>query len=370
MYYADDEGKLIRNQIKNIDGKDYLFSNNYTIVCDTWLYDYESKMPIKSIINPYISRYEIERSLVDKYKGYYVMPTGEILKEDININYCNSNNYFWTYKNKTYDGRYDDNISKLGTPHEKDGRYVYDEVFEGVFTYVHKYKNENNNFVEIDNDKIDDQVKNRYDIENKLVDVESEIVYMGHYPINDYEGEVKEKIPWIIYKKEGNEAFLVSYYAIVKKAFDKNGNNRWDKSELRKWLNDDFLNTAFCDDERNKIVKKNIETMYCSRFKETIETEDFVFLISSDEALDLNKKSHRFKSSKYATKNTDPYRNEFSSNFMEIFAFRSLSEKILNWPTEGCIDCDMGGFMMMKKEMSVEATKECPLILGMWVRYE
>lgn len=67
-----------------------------------------------------------------------------------------------------------------------------------------------------------------------------------------------EPVKWYVVGKEGNELTLLAANIIEEKAFDDEARNvTWAQCSLRKWLNDEFRNTAFSESEKNMLVKVN-----------------------------------------------------------------------------------------------------------------
>lgn len=73
------------------------------------------------------------------------------------------------------------------------------------------------------------------------------------------------------------------YYGDSEKSFFS---NNWEKSSIRKWLNNDFLNTAFAATEQDKIKTAFLSThAYTDAYLkyDSADTEDKVFLLSFDD---------------------------------------------------------------------------------------
>ena len=86
----------------------------------------------------------------------------------------------------------------------------------------------------------------------------------------------KEPIEWVPIDKKDGKYLLVSKYIIDAKAFDSDVNGRiWAECDLRKWLNGEFLNSAFSEEEQE---------MICDFYDENLGTSDKVFLLSEQEA--------------------------------------------------------------------------------------
>lgn len=101
-------------------------------------------------------------------------------------------------------------------------------------------------------------------------------VLFGNYPQDD--GTVKP-IEWQVLKQEGNKALLISKFGLEECRFDEK-TNVWADSEIRHWLNNEFLNSAFTEGEKVAILETELQDE---------ETTDKVFLLSREEAKTLFK---------------------------------------------------------------------------------
>ena len=74
-----------------------------------------------------------------------------------------------------------------------------------------------------------------------------------HIMYGSYQVEV---IEWRVLDKKGDEVLLISEYGLDAQPYDTSGKNRvlWEDSTIREWLNDDFYNSAFSEDEKANIV--------------------------------------------------------------------------------------------------------------------
>ncbi len=79
-------------------------------------------------------------------------------------------------------------------------------------------------------------------------------VTFGRYPQNS--GDTPEPIEWLVLKNDKKTALLLSRHGLDCKQFhhDDREDESWRNSDLRKWLNGDFLNMAFNSDEQERIV--------------------------------------------------------------------------------------------------------------------
>ena len=103
-------------------------------------------------------------------------------------------------------------------------------------------------------------------------------------------GLFPKPIEWIVLDKNDKSALLISKYIIDCKAFDyvnietidnfsdeKKENFKnidWNKSSLRKWLNNDFLNSSFDMFEKEKILETHLQD---------VDTDDKIFCLSEEE---------------------------------------------------------------------------------------
>lgn len=110
-------------------------------------------------------------------------------------------------------------------------------------------------------------------------------IKFGSYP--QQEEDSKEPIEWLILEMEGNEALLISRYGLDCKMYHHNKTDMvWEKSDLRRWLNDDFLKNAFSEEERQRIIVSEVPN-YNNHLYGTnggFYTWDQIFCLSIEEA--------------------------------------------------------------------------------------
>lgn len=130
---------------------------------------------------------------------------------------------------------------------------------------------------------------------NSLADeamVEGNIVTFGTYEQDNNPRNGAEPIEWIVldYDSTTDCSLLISRYILDIACFetsDAEGDSiTWANSELRTWLNDDFLDYAFSDDEQEALCKTKIITKDFIGRAGGKNTEDYVFLLSRQEAKD------------------------------------------------------------------------------------
>lgn len=119
-----------------------------------------------------------------------------------------------------------------------------------------------------------------------------DIVTFGRYEQDNDTTNGKEPIEWIVLKVEENRTLVISKYALDSIQFFQDGQagfyNVWVESNVRAWLNDNFLNLAFTDGEKEKIITSLITSDVDAIFEQTIlnDTLDKIFLLSKDEVVE------------------------------------------------------------------------------------
>ena len=110
-------------------------------------------------------------------------------------------------------------------------------------------------------------------------------VKFGRYPQNN--GDVKEPIEWLVLEVNSNEALLISRYGLDCKPYNEEYTDiTWEDSDLRKWLNNDFLKMAFSGEEQLKIKLSDIVNNNNWKYGTSggNNTQDRVFCLSLAEA--------------------------------------------------------------------------------------
>lgn len=100
-------------------------------------------------------------------------------------------------------------------------------------------------------------------------------VTFGNYE----QGEGQVPIEWIVLDRQENRALLLSRYALDAKPFHEveNWDVTWADCTLRSWLNGEFFDVAFSDEERAQVIQVTNTTA------DAPDTQDSVFLLSLDE---------------------------------------------------------------------------------------
>ncbi len=101
----------------------------------------------------------------------------------------------------------------------------------------------------------------------------------GNYPQDN--NATKEPMEWLVLDVTELEILLISRYVIdIRQYHNAKASITWEKCDLRKWLNNDFLKMAFSQREQKIIKKSGITTVYP---RKSIQTKDSVFCLSVEE---------------------------------------------------------------------------------------
>lgn len=142
-------------------------------------------------------------------------------------------------------------------------------------------------------------------------------VFFGSCEQDNDTSNGKEEIEWIVLAKEGDQALVISKYALDCKQYDTSMSDAtWETCSLRKWLNGPFLDT-FRAEERNSMIETAVSADKNPSYSTSPgnDTVDKVFLLSiaevnkyfgSDEArrcapTDYAKAQGVWESSRYST---------------------------------------------------------------------
>ena len=116
-----------------------------------------------------------------------------------------------------------------------------------------------------------------------------DILYWGTYEQDGIAENGREPIEWIVLEKSEHAVFVISKYVIDRRQFHTSWVYvTWDECALRKWLNADFINDAFDQEEQERILSSSVSADYNPLHSASpgSDTTDKVFLLSIKE---LNK---------------------------------------------------------------------------------
>ena len=111
-----------------------------------------------------------------------------------------------------------------------------------------------------------------------------DIIKFGNYP-QDSNGS-KLPIEWLVLDVKENEALLISRYGIDRKQYHSREVITWEDCNLRKWLNSDFLKSAFSEEEANRIKESELKNENNPKYDTHggNDTKDRIFCLSIAEA--------------------------------------------------------------------------------------
>ena len=110
-------------------------------------------------------------------------------------------------------------------------------------------------------------------------------VYFGKY-LQDENSMIKESIKWRVLAVDGDDVFLVADQGLDCQSYHESEEEvTWETSTLRKWLNTDFMNEAFTNEEKNALINTKVvnqDNEYSGN-----DTTDKVYLLSKSEVTNL-----------------------------------------------------------------------------------
>ena len=132
------------------------------------------------------------------------------------------------------------------------------------------------------------QIQDRFKISLQL----GETIKFGRYEQDNNLDNGPEPIEWIVLDKQDGKALLLSRHALDGKHFHEElANVTWEDCTLRAWLNNDFLRSAFTEEEQSAILVTEVDNSsdqgyYNMYFESTPgnNTMDRIFLLSYHEA--------------------------------------------------------------------------------------
>ena len=139
-----------------------------------------------------------------------------------------------------------------------------------------------------DSDKKAQEIFNKCILEKfKLLNV-GDYIEFGSYEQDNDTSNGKEAIEWLVLDKRDDKALVISKYALECQPYNTNDINvTWETCSLRTWLNNDFINTAFSDNERSVIPTVMVSADENPDYNTDPgnATQDRVFLLSVKELM-------------------------------------------------------------------------------------
>ena len=114
-----------------------------------------------------------------------------------------------------------------------------------------------------------------------------DIITVGAFEQDGNENNGKEPIEWMVVTKMPGKALVVSKYVLERMPFESDADVNsvtYPDSTVRSWLNGDFYQEAFTEEEKAFIPLTNIQTAYVEDYeRHTTDSDDHVFLLSYNE---------------------------------------------------------------------------------------
>ena len=115
------------------------------------------------------------------------------------------------------------------------------------------------------------------------------LVEFGNYPFEP--DGTKRPIQWAVLKRNNKKALLLSAYGLDAKPYNEEQKDiTWEKCTLRKWLNEEFFDSAFDAEEQQRIITTKLINadnpggfITCTPTPGGRDTDDKVFLLSCGE---------------------------------------------------------------------------------------
>ena len=114
---------------------------------------------------------------------------------------------------------------------------------------------------------------------------EGDVIHFGK--MSPGEGKREQPIPWIVLRRSGNKALLVTKNGVKNSTFmdDDSEERMWEHSWIRTWLNTEFYKTCFTKEEKRRIqdcITDRGDRL--GRVNEDAKVIDHVFLLNDAEA--------------------------------------------------------------------------------------
>ncbi len=109
-----------------------------------------------------------------------------------------------------------------------------------------------------------------------------------------------EDIEWVVIDKNDDGYMLLSKKSLYSMAYDKDHSRKWESSDLRRWLNNDFYDQAFSMEEKRFIKETVNENPPLGDVPGEDPTSDRVFILRSEESSKIPYEYEYAKPTQYA----------------------------------------------------------------------
>jgi tetratricopeptide (TPR) repeat protein len=145
-----------------------------------------------------------------------------------------------------------------------------------------------------DSELMAEKIANEYPVYFQNV---GNIMTLGTYEQDGDETNGYEEIEWIVLDVTDDAMLVLSRYALASQAYnqltayddwtDYRLHCAWDRCTLRQWLNDDFYNSAFSEEEKEFIKTSEITTTYDSAYAD-VNLETFLPVLTEYDEIENN----------------------------------------------------------------------------------
>ena len=145
--------------------------------------------------------------------------------------------------------------------------------------------------------------------ETNIINIGDEVTF-GVYEQDNNKSNGKEDIVWIVLDKKDGRILLFSKYCLNIREYDAEHNSdlTWQSSDIRKWLNGDFMDSAFTVEQMEVIARQTLINADSEKYGTDggDRTIDQVFLLSENEITQYipNKADRRAAPTEYAKAQT------------------------------------------------------------------
>ena len=160
--------------------------------------------------------------------------------------------------------------------------------------------------------------------------------YYGKYEQDNDITNGKEDIEWVVIDKQKDKILVLSRYILDCRSYNDDGSgNHWETSDIRSWLNREFINEAFTKEEQLNILSTDLAVPKKLSDDDTIEymTSDKIFLL---DVADFEQYI-QFKAVGLEAKKTDYVKSHMNNEDRWIWMLRSkgayVDGSILNYDT-------------------------------------
>ena len=118
------------------------------------------------------------------------------------------------------------------------------------------------------------------------------VILFGRFEQDNDPDNGPEPIEWIVLEADSDRTLLVSRYALDARPYHtESADITWEQCSLRAWLNGEFLEKAFTDEEREAVLLTHLDNA-AEKASDYLtvagnDTDDSIFLLSDHDAFDL-----------------------------------------------------------------------------------